>query len=761
MDLKTLNIIQSYEILIRGRVQGVGFRPFIYRLATKYNLSGEVDNRINGVVISVEGDSKNIADFCDEIISGAPPASQIKSFEKKKKLVNGFDKFTIAKSKSEDLRITEISPDIAVCSDCLHDMDTDPERIDYVFTNCTNCGPRFTIIEELPYDREKTSMKYFKMCSGCSAEYNNILNRRFHAQPIACNRCGPVYTLHYPEKELSGISEIINETAKRINDGKSIAVKGLGGYHLICDAACDSAVQELRERKHRDAKPFAVMFRDLSAIREYCNLNIKEEEEITSWRRSIVILNQKKSICRSVNSGLNTIGAILPYIPFHYLLFRRLKTDAIVLTSGNISDEPVLTGNASALNSLMPITGAVVSNDREIINRADDSVIRVIDNRACLFRRSRGYVPVPVDLNCNVDGIIALGAEQKNTFCIGKDHQAIMSQYIGDLKNLQAYNFYKESISRFFSLFRFRPELIGCDLHPGYLNTCYGEQLESRLHIPVIKIQHHHAHIASVLAENRLDEKVIGVCLDGTGYGPDGNIWGGEFLIADLNGYKRYTHFDYVPMPGGDKAVDEPWRMAFSILYKYFQNNIDYSKIPLFRSVDQQQLSLVKEMIDKKINTPLTSGAGRFFDAASSILGLCTVSKFDSEAPMRLESVIDNSTVSYYPFDIGRSIVFAKTFAAIIDDLPGSNIPVISAKFHNTIAQVILKVSESIRHDTSIRKVALSGGVFQNKYLLERLTGLLADNHFEVFTNHLVPSNDGGISLGQLIITAKIKRKCV
>jgi hydrogenase maturation protein HypF len=761
MDLKTSNIIQGYEIVIRGLVQGVGFRPFIYRLAAKYNLFGEVDNRINGVLVTVEGESKNIADFCDEIITNAPPASQIKSIEKKRKPVNGYHKFSIATSKVTDSRITEISPDIAVCSDCLRDMDNDPERIDYPFINCTNCGPRFTIIEKLPYDRDKTSMKDFKMCPDCSAEYNNILNRRFHAQPIACNKCGPFYTMLDSEKKLSRIEEILAEIAGRIKEGKSVAVKGLGGYHLICDAISDRAIIELRERKHRDAKPFAVMFRDLSAIREYCHLNTTEEAELISWRRPILILKQKKKLCDPVNSGLNTIGAILPYMPFHFLLFRKLQTPAIVLTSGNISDEPIITDDLDALNDLMPISGSVVYNDREILNRTDDSVIRVIDNKINLIRRSRGYVPAPVDIDRNADGIIALGAEQKSTFCIGKDNQAIMSQYIGDLKNLPTCNFYKESIKRFFSLFKFKPELIVCDLHPDYLSTSYAEHLGSQLHIPVIRVQHHHAHIASVMAENRLDEKVIGISMDGTGYGPDGNIWGGEFLVADLNEYSRYTHFDYMPMPGGDKAVDEPWRMAFSLLYKYLDKGIDYLRLPLFKSVNPQQIALVKEMIDKKINTPLTSGAGRIFDAVSAILGLCPVSKFDSEAPVRLESVTDPLTESYYPFDFGSSVVFAKTLKAILDDLPRSDISVISAKFHNTIAQMILTVSETMRRDTSIQKVALSGGVFQNKYLLERLTRLLTEKHFEVFTNHLVPSNDGGISLGQLIIASKIKRKCV
>ena len=756
-----MSIIQGYEILIRGLVQGVGFRPFICRLAMKYNLNGEVDNRTNGVLINVEGDEKNITDFCDDIIKNAPPASQIKSIERKQKPVNGYRKFNISASKNAENQITEISPDIAICADCLDDLDHDPERIDYPFINCTNCGPRFTIIEDLPYDRDKTSMKNFKMCANCSSEYNDILNRRFHAQPVACNKCGPTYTFIDSEKKLTEIADILTEISKRIHDGKTVAVKGLGGYFLMCNALNNTAVCELRERKHRDAKPFAVMFRDISALRDYCYLNSVEEREITSWRSPILVLNQKNKLSDSVNSGLNTIGAMLPYLPLHHLLFRKLKTPAVVLTSGNISDEPIIIDDLSADTYLMPVAGSVVFNDREIINRTDDSVMRVINNNISLIRRSRGYVPAPVDLCCNVDGIIALGAEQKNSFCIGKDNQAFMSQYIGDLKNLPTFSFFKESIDRFSTLFRFRPKLIACDLHPNYLSTNHAELLEKQLHIPIIRVQHHHAHIASVMAENHLDEKVIGISMDGTGYGTDGNTWGGEFLVADLKEFIRYTYFDYIPMPGGDKAVDEPWPMAFSFLYKYYGNSIGYTKMPVFQSVKDKQIALVKEMIDKKINTPLTSGAGRIFDAVSAILGLCAISNFDSEAPMRLESAITSATESFYPFEIGRTVVFAKTLKAVIDDLPKADVSVISAKFHNTIAKIIADISEKIRQDTLIQKVVLSGGVFQNKYLLEKLTQLLSEKHFEVFTNHLVPANDGGVSLGQLIIASKMKGLCV
>jgi hydrogenase maturation protein HypF len=747
--------------LIRGLVQGVGFRPFIYRLAVLYGLKGEVDNRTNGVLINVEGDENSILKFCNDILKYAPPASQIKSIEKRTRQINGYNQFSISTSKNSENQITEISPDIAVCTDCLAELEIDVERIDYPFINCTNCGPRFTIVEGLPYDRYQTSMKDFKICSDCFIEYNDILDRRFHAQPIACNKCGPHYQLKIPGTVLNGINTILTEVSTQISEGKTIAIKGMGGYHLMCDALNNEAIIELRRKKQRDFKPFAVMFRDISAVSDFCFIDDKEEMAITSWRRPIVILKQKKELSENVNNGLNSIGAMLPFMPVHYMLFKLLSTPAVILTSGNISDEPVITDDQPAEDKLLTVAYSLMSYNREIRNRADDSVLRIVNGKNNLIRRSRGFVPSPVDLFCNVEGIIALGAEQKNSFCIGKDNQAIMSQYIGDLKNLPTYNFFKESIDRFSTLFRFKPKLIACDLHPDYLSTSHAELLEKQLHIPIVRVQHHHAHIASVLAENQIKEKVIGISMDGTGYGTDGNIWGGEFLIADLNEFSRYTHFDYVPMPGGDKAVDEPWRMAFSYLYKYFGSTIDYNSLPLFQTVDSQHLILVKEMIDKKINTPLTCGAGRLFDAVSAILGLCPVSNFDSEAPMRLESAINSETESYYPFEVGKTVVFAETLKAVIDDLPVADVSFISAKFHNTIAMAMLEVSENIRRETSLQKVILSGGIFQNKYLIEKLTKLLNEKHFEVFTNHLVPANDGGISLGQLIIASKTKGLCV
>jgi hydrogenase maturation protein HypF len=711
--------------------------------------------------VILQGDLKTVERFSNEILENAPPASQIKSIELIPKQVDRYDDFSIASSKIIDNQITEVSPDIAVCDDCLADMANDPDRIDYPFINCTNCGPRFTIMKGLPYDRPATTMRDFKMCSRCLTEYQDILNRRFHAQPIACNECGPEYCFRNRDKTVTGTDKILQEIVAALQSGQIVAIKGLGGYHLMCDALNNDAVKRLRMKKQREAKPLAVMFRDINEMKKYCVVDEVEQRELKSWRRPILILKQKKLLSESVSNGLNTIGAMLPYMPVHYLLFRHLSTPSIVLTSGNLSDEPTIIDDASATEKLMMVADSLVSYNRKIHNRADDSVIRIINGKPGLIRRSRGFVPRPVDLNYSVDGILALGAEQKGSFCIGKNFQAVMSQYIGDLKNIPTYDFYKESIERFSVLFRFKPEYAVCDMHPDYFSTQYAAVLGKELGIPVIKAQHHHAHIVSCMAEYGLTEKVIGISMDGTGFGTDGNTWGGEFLIADAGHFTRFTHFDYVPMPGGDKVAEEPWRMAFSYLFRYFGDTLDYDSIPLFRSIGHGDLMLAKQMILKDINCPLTSGAGRLFDAISALLGLCSRSTFEAEAPMRLESAIDCNREEYYPFFLEKTIVFKETLQAILYDLPRLNMSLIAAKFHNTLAQVILEVSEKIRKEFSINKVVLSGGVFQNKYLLEKSAQKLLQRRFKVYTNHLVPSNDGGISLGQLVIASKMLGKCV
>jgi hydrogenase maturation protein HypF len=746
--------------LIRGLVQGVGFRPFIYRLAVQHRLNGEVINRTDGVAVIIQCDRKKAEAFIRDVRSLAPPAANIRSADISKKIVRSYSEFTITPSIDNDESITEVSPDIAVCSECLDDLENDPERINYPFVNCTNCGPRFTIIRALPYDRVNTTMEPFAMCLRCTSEYHDILDRRFHAQPVACNQCGPVYILNENGHRVTGISEILSTIAERIADGKSVALKSTGGYNLMCDALNEEAVSSLRLRKQRDNKPFAVMFRDMSAVKEYCVTGSEEESLMSSWKRPIVILKQLKPLAPSVSSGLDTVGAMLPHMPVHYMLFRVLDTPAVVLTSGNLSEEPIITDDLIAENRLMPITGCVVSYNRKIQNRVDDSVIRVINGETSMIRRSRGFVPLPVPVKCRAEGIFAAGAEQKNTFCIGKESQALLSQYIGDIKNVATYDFYMETCRLFSDLFRFEPSEVVCDMHPDYLSGSFAVKLAEEAGIPLMRVQHHHAHTVSVMAEHGLKEKIIGVIMDGTGYGTDGNIWGSEFMITTAEDFERYSHFDYFMMPGGDAAVEEPWRMALSCLYKYFGSDYNFMSLKLFRGLDEKKVALVTRMLDKGINTPLTSGAGRVFDAVSALLMLCPEATFDSEAPMRLESAICGNTDEFYPFTIASSISLDETFHAIVKEIGFTDASVIAARFHNTIARIILHVCLEIRKETGLSKVALSGGVFQNRYLLEKSLYLLSVNRFMVYTNHLVPSNDGGVSLGQLLIAAERRELC-
>lgn len=746
--------------MIRGLVQGVGFRPFIYRLAGQHRLNGEVINRTDGVTVIIQCDRRKAEDFINDIRSLAPPAANIRSVDMHKKLVRGYNEFSITPSIDNDLNITEVSPDIAVCSECLDDLKNDPERIDYPFVNCTNCGPRFTIIKTLPYDRVNTTMESFDMCLRCASEYHDILDRRFHAQPVACNRCGPVYIMNENGYQITGISDILNRIAARIADGKSVAIKSTGGYNLMCDALNEKAVSSLRLNKQRDSKPFAVMFRDMSAIKEYCVTGSEEEDLLSSWRRPIVILKQRESLAPSVSSGLDTIGAMLPHMPVHYMLFRVLDTPAVVLTSGNMSEEPIITDDLIAAERLMPVTGCVVSYNRKIQNRVDDSVMLVVNNKPVMVRRSRGFVPQPVSLLCRAEGIFAAGAEQKNTFCIGKESQALMSQYIGDMKNTATYDFYLESYRLFSRLFRFEPSTVVCDLHPDYLSGGFAATMAEEAGIPLVRVQHHHAHAVSVMAEHGLKEKIIGVSMDGTGYGTDGNIWGSEFMIVTADSFERYSHFDYFMMPGGDAAVEEPWRMALSCLYRYFGSDYNFMSLKLFQELDEKKVALVAEMLDKGINTPLTSGAGRVFDAVSALLRLCPEATFDSEAPMRLESAIRGDTDEFYPFTIASSVSLDETFHAIVKEISYTDVSIIAARFHNTIARIILHVCLEIRKQTGLSKVVLSGGVFQNRYLLEKSLYLLTVNRFMVYTNHLVPPNDGGISLGQLLVAAERREPC-
>lgn len=757
---------KTVHILVSGLVQGVGFRPFIYRIAIRHELLGWVQNTNENVKIMVTGTPENINQFLISLKEEVPPAAMIEEIAVKEVEPAFYPEFSILSSHNLSDEITEISPDIAVCDACLEDMDKPGFRLDYAFVNCTNCGPRFTIISDLPYDRSQTTMSPFEMCPDCRKEYETVTDRRFHAQPTACNLCGPHYQLFANNIELNAdIDQLILQVSQTLDKGGIVLMKGLGGMHLACDAFNEGSVARLRELKNREGKPFAILFRDLETLYEYAEISEIEKQSLLSWRRPIVLLNKKKKtpspeLAQNLNAGLNLIGVMLPYLPIHHLLFRKLKTHAIVLTSGNFSSEPILIDNQIALKDFSPLVDAIVLHNRDIFNRTDDSVVRVIGEKERVFRRSRGYAPSPVRTALNTEGIVAFGAELTNCFCSGKGHKAFLSQHIGDLQNLETALFYESTIARLLKLFRIRPSLLAVDMHPSYVSTRTGSEFGD---FPLVRVQHHHAHIASCMAENKLDEKVLGIALDGTGYGPDGNIWGSEFLICDLNDYTRELHFEYVPLPGGDMAVEEPWRMAISYLYKVFGREFTEIDIPAIKMMDTEKTGLIIQMIEKKINCPLTSGAGRLFDCVASLLNLVQVASFQAEGPMRLESLVNKNCQESYAFTMATTINFDLMIRGIIEDLKQNlENTLIATKFHNTIIKAAWQGAEILRKKHSINKVVLSGGVFQNKYILEGLAGLLEKNKFEVFSHVAIPANDGGIALGQLAIASKRRElKCV
>ncbi|MFZ4547927.1 MAG: carbamoyltransferase HypF [Bacteroidales bacterium] len=758
---------KSLQIIVTGLIQGVGFRPFVYRIATRLNLTGWVLNTNENVKIQVTGTAHNIQKFLVSLKGEAPAAAAIETITEEEIEISSFSDFSILGSHNVSDEITEISPDIAVCNECLSDIGLPGNRIDYAFVNCTNCGPRFTIIQDLPYDRAKTTMQQFGMCPACRNEYETVTDRRFHAQPTACSICGPHYQLFVNNEIISkDIDFIIRHISQSIDSGGIILIKGLGGMHLACDAFNETAVNRLREIKNREGKPFAVMFRDLDTVNKFAEVSLQEEQSLVSWRRPIVLLekkliNNKPTLAESLNAGLNLLGVMLPYMPIHYQLFRKLKTDAIVLTSGNFSNEPILIDNGLSLNHFSHLVDSVVLHNRDIFNRTDDSVVRILKEKERIFRRSRGYVPTPVRTTFNTEGIVAFGAELTNCFCVGKGTKAFLSQHIGDLQGLETTLFYEKTIARFIQLFRVKPSLLAVDMHPNYISTKTGLNFKDNL--PVVHVQHHHAHIASCMAEHSLDEKVIGVALDGTGYGTDGNIWGGEFFTCDLNDFTRITHFEYIPLPGGDLAAEEPWRMAVSYLYKVYGNSFLELDLPLLKKIDPEKNSLIVQMIDKNINCLLSSGAGRLFDAVASLLDLVQFASFQAEGPMRLESIVKYNCVDSYTFSLGRTISFDATIRGIVDDvIKGIDRATIATKFHNTIISTIFETANTIRTREGLNKVVLSGGVFQNKYLLEGSSKILLQNNFEVYSNATVPTNDGGIALGQLTIASKRRElKCV
>ncbi|HSZ47464.1 MAG TPA: carbamoyltransferase HypF [Streptosporangiaceae bacterium] len=748
-------------IRVEGVVQGVGFRPFVYSLATSLGLTGFVGNDVDGVFAEVEGEADSVSKFLVLLEQQAPPLARIDRVKAVAAAPVGSAEFTIAGSVPGGARHALVSADSATCADCLRELaDPADRRYCYPFINCTNCGPRFTIIRDVPYDRPQTTMSGFAMCDQCAAEYHDPANRRFHAQPICCPACGPHLALTDARRvrRPGSSADPIGAAAALIGSGQILALKGLGGYHLAVDAGNEAAAGALRARKHREDKPFAVMVPDLASARELCELDEAAEQSLTSGRRPIVLAPARPGaadrIAPSVAPGNRQLGLMLPYTPLHHLLLERLARPMVV-TSGNTSDEPIAYRDADALVRLAGIADAFLVHDRAIHIRTDDSVVRAFGGREAVLRRSRGYAPEPLRVRPGFTRpVLACGAELKNTFCLGKEDRAFISHHIGDLENAETLQSFTAGIEHFRRLFGIEPQVVAHDLHPDYLSTKYAAELTG---VDLVGVQHHHAHIAGCMADNDADEPVIGVAFDGTGYGADGTIWGGEFLIADLHGFERAGFLEPLPMPGGAAAIRQPWRMAAIYLEAAYPDGLPAGLA--VRDRNGQAWPAITAMAARSINSPLTSSAGRLFDAAAALLGVRDLIHYEGQAAIELEQLADPGTGTRDAYsariavDTHVLIRGADLIRAAADDLAaGVDRPVIAARFHHGVAAAIAAVCSTLRDRSGLRVVALSGGVFQNLLLTTMAVRRLEDMGFRVLTHSRVPCNDGGISLGQAVV---------
>jgi hydrogenase maturation protein HypF len=759
-------------IRVEGVVQGVGFRPFVYSLAARLGLGGLVGNDVDGVFAEVEGAPEAVKNFLLILERDAPPLARIERVTAKPLMPEGSAVFSIAPSVPGGARRALVSADTATCADCLAELaDPADRRYGYPFINCTNCGPRFTIIRDVPYDRPLTTMACFTMCGQCAADYNDPADRRFHAQPVCCPACGPQLSLLGPDgTEVSGPP--LAAAAGLLRQGQVLAVKGLGGYHLAVDAASESAAAVLRSRKHREDKPFAVMVADVAAAGTLCELDPAGAAMLSSAGRPIVLLPRRPgaAVASAVAPRNRELGVMLPYTPLHHLLLRDVGSP-IVLTSGNVSDEPIVCADAEALQRLHGIADAFLTHDRKIHVRTDDSVVRAFRGKQAMIRRSRGYVPEPVTVSTTFRRpVLACGAELKNTFCLAKEGRAFISQHIGDLENFETLRSFTEGIEHFKRLFDITPELVAHDLHPDYLSTRYATGLPG---VELTGVQHHHAHIASCLADNAADGPVIGVAFDGTGYGTDGTIWGGEFLIADLSGFERAGHLAPVPMPGGAAAIRQPWRMAAAYLDaagaaegfpgrrppgEAFPGRWPATGLDVVRR-NEASWEAVIQLARRGVNAPLTSSAGRLFDAVAAIVGVRDTINYEGQAAVELEQLADASERGSYQARIlpgpPLQVTGADLVLAVADDLAaGASAAVIAARFHNGVAAVIDECCAMLRDQHGLSVVALSGGVFQNQLLCNAVVARLAARGFDVLVHSRVPCNDGGISLGQAVVAA-------
>ena len=764
---------RALRISITGVVQGVGFRPFVYNLARRLGVRGWVLNHSGGVDIEVEADPETLTAFLAGLRAEAPPLARIASLEATPIPSNGYTTFEIRHSEAQAGRFVLISPDVATCPDCLRELfDPADRRYRYPFINCTNCGPRFTIITDIPYDRPHTTMRVFPLCDACRAEYENPADRRFHAQPNACPECGPHLTLL--AKDEATAAGALADAVERLLQGEIIAVKGLGGFQLACDATAAEAVQRLRERKHRPHKPFAVMVASLEEARLYCEISSEEAALLTSPQAPIVLLRRRTPegavgrapVAPEVAPNQHTLGLMLPYTPLHHLLLHDVGRP-LVMTSGNLSEEPIAKDNEEALERLADIADAFLLHDRDIYARYDDSVVQVSQfanpksgsptPKLQIMRRARGYAPFPIPLPFEVGQVFAAGPLLKNTFTLTRERYAFVSQHIGDLENLETLEHYEAALATYQRLFRIAPERVVCDLHPDYLSTRFAEDFARAHGLPApTRVQHHRAHLAACLADNgwpRDGGPVIGVALDGTGYGDDGAIWGGEWFLGDYDGMRRVAHLEPLPLPGGDAATRAPWRIAVAYLHALLEPE-DFPADLCFAGFCPGEAGFIRQQIEKGLNVPRTTSMGRLFDAVSALLGVRSEISYEAQAAMELEQLAWGAQDwRPFPFAIEDDVVrLAPLFYALLETLErGVALPDIAARFHATVARMVLEVCVRLRDASGVTTVALSGGVFQNALLLDLTVPVLEAADFDVLVHHQVPCNDGGLSLGQAV----------
>ena len=761
MTLRTTS--ERLAVSVKGVVQGVGFRPFVYQLAHAHNLAGWVTNTSGEVRIEVEGSREQADAFLVDLEKKAPPQSHITDVMSTRLGPIGYQKFEIRESLAEAGKYQLISPDLATCPECRTEIfDPANRRYGYPFTNCTNCGPRFTIIEDIPYDRPLTTMKVFPMCPDCRKEYGDPLNRRFHAQPNACPVCGPQLRLVDAAGRQLPSQDVIGDAAENIKEGKIVAIRGLGGFLLACDATNQIAVEELRGRKHRPAKPFAVMMENVAEVENRCLVSTEEKTLLTSAAAPIVLLKigDCSDMADSVALGLKYLGVMLPYTPLHHLLMAEVNRP-LIMTSGNMSEEPIARDNKESLSRLGNIADYFVLHNRDIFSRYDDSVIMFEAGARRMLRRARGYAPYPIRLSSPVPQMLGVGAQEKNTFCLTRDDNAFVSQHIGDMENEETFDHFENTLALYKKMFRIAPTLIACDLHPEYFATKWAQAEATRLGLPLVKVQHHHAHIVSCLTENGVTGKVIGVALDGTGYGADGKIWGGEFLVADTAGFERAAHLEYLPLAGGEAAIKKPYRTAAGYLYRLFGDQGLTMATRCLRDVEGSEIGLIKQLVDRGLNSPETSSAGRLFDAVAALLGVNREIQYEAQAAIELEMAAEgvDSRVSY-PFDIvaegGHKIIrLRRLFESLMADIDaGIPVPEAAARFHNSVVDIIGRTCEIIKDENGLDAIALSGGCFMNRRLLRRSIERLSGMGFKVYSHRDVPTNDGGISLGQVAVAS-------